>query len=146
MNRKPISGALLTACLAIMASACGSRSNGSFVPGAVADFRNATTAEVRDAQGAVILSGKFVETAADSGEVERKATLAPTGVDADASGTVEVESCRDTGCRSQEIEFEVVNVAPGSVVRLVIDGQEFGTVTTDDRGRATVERDVPLPR
>ena len=146
MNRQPKVGALITACLAVLASACGSRSSADFVPGPVADFRNAATAEVRNAQGAVILSGKFVETAADSDEVERKATLAPTGVDADASGSVEVESCRDTDCKSQEVEFEIVNVEPGAVLRLVIDGREFGTVTTDKRGRATVERDIAVPR
>jgi len=32
------------------------------------------------------------------------------------------------------------------VFRLVIGGKEFATVTTDNRGRANVERDVPLQR
>lgn len=133
--------------LAVSAGACGgARSTGSFVPGPAADFRGAASAEVRNAQGQVILSGRFVETAADGDDVERKATLAATGVDPDASGAVEVESCRDADCKAQEIEFEVVNVDPAAMLRLVIDGKDFGTVTTDARGRAAVEYNVPLPR
>jgi hypothetical protein len=133
--------------LGILVSGCGgSRSGNDFVPGPVADFRSATTAEVRNAQAQVILTGQFVETAADADEVERKATLAGTGIDAGASGAVEVESCRDADCKSQEIEFEVVNVEPGTVLKLVIDGKDFATVTADSRGRAAVERNVPLPR
>jgi hypothetical protein len=133
--------------LMIFSLACGgARTVGEFVPGPAADFRGASAAEVRNAQEQVILSGQFVETAGETDEVERKATLAATGVDADASGAVEVESCRDADCKSQEIEFEVLNVEPATVLRLLIDGKDFGTVTTDSRGRASVERNVPLPR
>ena len=138
---------MLVALSAAIASGCGSSRPGrDIVPGPDADFVTAATAEVRNAQGLVILTGRFVETADDSDEVERKATLTPTGTDRDASGAVEVESCREADCRSQEVEFEVVNVDPGAVVRFVIDGKDFATVTSDDRGRATVERKVNVPR
>jgi hypothetical protein len=145
MNNSRYAGAMVA--LGILVYGCGgSRAGNDFVPGPVADFRSATTAEVRNAQTQVILTGKFVETAADADEIERKATLAGTGIDADASGAVEVESCRDADCKSQEIEFEVVNVEPGTVLKLVIDGKDFATVIADSRGRAAVERNVPLPR
>ena len=132
--------------LAAIATSCGGfRSGGETAPVNPADFRNAVTAEVRNAQDQVVLSGKFAETATDADEVERKAALTGTGVDADASGEAEVESCRGD-CRSQEVEFSVVNLQPSTVFRLVIDGKDFATVTTDARGRASVERNVPFPR
>ena len=51
-----------------------------------ADFTNAAFAEVRDTQGLVVLSDQFQVTDEDDDDVERKAVLAPTGVDADATG------------------------------------------------------------
>jgi hypothetical protein len=102
-------------------------------------------AEVRNAANEVVLSGSFVADSSDE-DIERKAALKGTAVDADASGEVEVETCREADCRTQEVEFSVTNVQPGAVFRFVIDGKDFATVTTDGRGRATVERNVPLPR
>lgn len=137
-----------TIALGTIASGCGfSRSNDNFIPGPAADYRSAALAEVRNAQDQVILSGRFVETAGDGeNEIERTATLTATGADPDASGAVEVETCRPAGCDSQEVEFEVTNVDPGAVIRFAIDGKLFATVTVDRRGRATVERSVPFPR
>ncbi len=54
------------------------------------DFTNAAVAEVRDAQGQAVLSGQFQGSDEDDDDVERKAVLAPTGVDADAAGEAEV--------------------------------------------------------
>jgi DNA-binding response OmpR family regulator len=51
-----------------------------------ADFTNAALAEVRDAQGQVVLSGQFQVTEEEDHDVERKAVLAPTGVDAPRVG------------------------------------------------------------
>lgn len=108
------------------------------------EFTNAVTAEVRDAQNQVILSGQFAAT--DDGDgIERKATLAPTGIDADASGEAEIEVSGRGTDREQEVEFSVSNVQPGTVLTFLIDGRAFATVTADDRGRAEHERDVPLP-
>jgi hypothetical protein len=55
------------------------------------NFTNAAAAEVRDAQGQVVLRGQFVLAEEDDDDVERKATLQPTAVDADAAGEAEVE-------------------------------------------------------
>ena len=110
------------------------------------DFTNATTAEVRDAQGQVVLRGQFVVPTdqGDDEDVERKATLAPTGVDADAAGEAEVEFAK-AGATKQEVEFSVQNLQPGSVLTFVIDATDVATATVDKRGRAEVEVDVKLP-
>jgi hypothetical protein len=147
MNRTAHSGAYVALFVGTVLVGCGGARGGSaFVPGPVADFRNASTAEIRNAQDQVLLSGRFVETSTDSSEVERKATLAATSAGATASGAVEVEACRGSGCDKQEIELDIVNVPPATVLRLIIDGKDVGSVTSDARGRASVEREIPLPR
>ena len=109
-----------------------------------ADFSNAALAEVRDAQGQVILNGQFQLVQEEDDDVERTATLAPTGVDADATGEAEVEFSSSAPAE-QEVEFSVRNVAPGAVLTFVIDGTDVATATADRRGRAEVEVDVRVP-
>lgn len=110
-----------------------------------ADFTKAELAEVRNAQNQVILSGKFVVSDEDDDDIERKAALAPTGVDADAAGEAEVEVSKSGDKRRQEVEFSVTNVDPKGVFTFVIDGKVVATATADDRGRAEYEREIPLP-
>jgi len=109
-----------------------------------ADFTNAATAEVRDAQGQVVLRGQFVLADEEDDDVERKAVLKPTGVDADAAGEAEVEFTKAAPA-TQEIEFSVRNLQPGVVFTLVIDGTDVATATSDRRGRAEAEFDVRMP-
>jgi hypothetical protein len=109
-----------------------------------ADFTNAAVAEVRNAQGQAILSGHFQLVDEDDDDVERKAVLAPAGIDADATGEAEVEF-RKSAPAEQEVEFSVRNVAPGAVLTFVIDGTEVATATADGRGRAEAELDVRMP-
>ena len=104
------------------------------------DFSNAATAEVRDAQGQVVLRGQFAAVEEDD-DVERKATLESTGIDADAQGEAEVEFAKDAPAQ-QEIEFSIRNVQPGATFTFVIDGRDVATATADRRGRAEVELDV----
>jgi hypothetical protein len=113
-------------------------------PNSTGDFTNATVAEVRDAPGQVILSGEFQLVEEDDDDIERKAALAPTGVDADAAGEAEIEFSK-AGPADQEAEFSVRNVAAGAVLTFVIDGTEVATATADARGRAEVELDVRMP-
>jgi hypothetical protein len=108
------------------------------------DFTNAATAEVRDAQGQVVLRGQFVLGDEEDDDIERKATLEPTGVDADAAGEAEVEFSK-TAPAIQEVEFSVRNLQPGIAFTFVIDGVDVATATADRRGRAEVELDVRLP-
>src|SRR5688572_5910476 len=67
--------------------------NGQTTP-PTGDLTNAALAEVRDAQGLIILGGQFQLVDEDDDDIERKAVLVPTGVDADATGEAEVEYSR----------------------------------------------------
>ena len=108
------------------------------------DFTNAATAQVRDAQGQIVLQGQFMPPVEEDGGLERRAALAPTGVDADASGEAEVEFAK-TAATTQEVEFTLENLQPQMSVTFVIDGTDIATAMTDRRGRADVELDVKMP-
>jgi hypothetical protein len=105
------------------------------------DFSNAANAEVRDAQGQVILSGPFAAVDEEDEDIERKAALKPTGIDPDAAGEAEVEFAK-AGAAEQEIEFSIRNVQPGATFTFGIDGHDVATAKADSRGRAEVEIDV----
>ena len=108
------------------------------------DFTNAATAEVRDAQGQVVLSGPFQAADEDDDDRERKAALATTGSDADATGEAEVEFAANAPSK-QEVEFSVRKLAPRTAFTFVIDGTVVATATIDERGSAEVELDVRMP-
>jgi hypothetical protein len=105
------------------------------------DFTNATTAEVRDDQGRVVLSGRFMLADESDDEIERRAALEPTGIHTDAVGEAEVEYSKDPA-EAQELEFSVRNLPPGTVVTFVIDGTDVASAMTDGRGRAEAEVNV----
>lgn len=108
------------------------------------DFTKARMAQVRDGQGRIVLEGQFMAPEEEDGALERRATLAPTGVDPDAAGEAEVEFAR-TGATTQEVEFDVENLAPGTSVTFMIDGMDIASATTDRRGHVDVELDVRMP-
>ena len=108
------------------------------------DFTTATMAEVRDAQGVIVLRGQFVMVDEEDDDVERQATLEPTGADQDATGEAEVEFSREAPA-VQEVEFSVENLEPGAALTFLIDGNDVATATVDRRGRAEVELDVRIP-
>jgi len=108
------------------------------------NFTNAVLAEVRDAQGRVILSGPFQLVEEEDDDVERKAALVTTGVDTDAAGEAEVEFSKIAPA-NQEVEFSIRNVSPKAAFTFVIDGVDVATASADSRGRAEVELDVPMP-
>jgi hypothetical protein len=111
---------------------------------ATGDFTNAAVAEVRDAQGQVILMGRFQLVEDENDDVERKAAFAPTGGVGGATGEAEVEFSKAAPAE-QEIEFSVRNLPAGAVLTFLIDGAAVATVTTDTRGRAEAELDVRMP-
>ena len=108
------------------------------------DFTNAARADVRDAQGRVILSGPFQAVEEEDDDIERKAVLVSSGVEADAAGEAEVEFSKAAPVQ-QEVEFSVRNVPAGAVLTFVIDGTVVATATADKEGRAEVELEVRLP-
>jgi hypothetical protein len=130
----PLAGLIATIALAIYMVA----QLEAQTPALAGNFSNAAIAEVRDAQGQVILRGQFAAVEEDDDDVERKATLTPSGGDSDAAGEAEVETSRGTPAQ-QEIEFSIRNVEPGAVYTFAIDGQDVGTATADRRGRAELE-------
>ena len=141
MRRLHLASTVLVSLFAL--SCMGSRTRGDVIQHETADFSGAVLAEVKNAQGQVILSGRFVEET-DGTDVERKASLAPTGVDSDATGDAEVEVSGTGSERTQEIEFSISNVEPRAVFTFVIDGKVFATASADDQGRVAFEREVPL--
>jgi hypothetical protein len=135
----PLGGLLATIAASVYAVA---QLHGQ-VPAPTADFTNAATAQVRDAQGQIVLQGQFMAPVEEDGGLERRAALAPTGVDADAAGEAEVEFDK-TGATEQEVEFAVRNLQPGTALTFAIDGIDVATATTDRRGRADVELDIRM--
>ena len=136
----PIVGLIATLAVAVYMVV---QLNGQEAP-ATGDFSNAATAEVRDAQGQVVLRGQFALADEEDDDIERKATLQPTGADADATGEAEVEFAKAAPAK-QEIEFSVRNVQAGAAFTFVIDGVDVATATADKRGRAEIELDVRMP-
>ena len=107
------------------------------------DFTNASVAEVRDAQGQIVLRGQFAVAEEEDDDVERKAVLEQTGVDADAAGEAEVEFAKSAPT-VQEVEFAARNLQPGATFTFVIDGHDVATATADRGGNAEVELEVRL--
>ena len=108
------------------------------------DFSNAAVAEVRDAQGQVVLRGEFILTDEADDDVERRAVLAPVDGARGASGEAEVEIAR-TGASVQEVEFSVNGLAPNTVVSFTIDAVQVAQATSDADGGVEVELDVAMP-
>jgi hypothetical protein len=105
------------------------------------DFSNASFAEVRDAQGQILLRGEFKVADDDEDEIERTAVLTAVGSDADASGEAEVEISKASQT-DQDVELTVINVEPGGRLSFAIDGQDVATAAADRRGRIELERRV----
>jgi hypothetical protein len=108
------------------------------------DFTNASTAQVKDPQGQVLLHGQFGAPVDEDGGLERRANLQAAVPGSNADGEAEVEHAK-TGATMQEVEFNVRRLQPGISVTFVIDGKDMATTTTDREGRAEVELDVPMP-
>ena len=108
------------------------------------DYTNAVTAQVKDAQGQVVLQGQFGAPVDEDGGLERRATLQAAVAGSNADGEAEVEHAK-TGATMHEIEFNVRRLQPGISVAFVIDGNDIATATTDREGRAEVELELPMP-
>ena len=135
----PIGGLLATIAVAFFATV---QLRGQ-VQTPTGDFTNAATAQVRQADGQIVLQGDFMPPVEEDGGLERRATLAPTGVDTDAGGEAEIEFTK-TGATEQEVEFAVRNLQPGTTVTFVIDGTDITSATIDGRGGAEVELDLRM--
>jgi hypothetical protein len=139
-SHRPIIHIALVAVLSAAVAPLGAQAS----PVTSGDFSSAAVAEVRNAQGQVVLTGRFLANDEDDDDVERKAKLASTAVDADAVGEAEVEIDKSGNPRRQEVEFELTNLQPSAAFTLVIDGKVVATVNSDARGRVSLEREIPL--
>jgi hypothetical protein len=127
-------GLLLTMVFAVY---CVAQLSGQ-APALTGDFTNAAVAEVKDAQGQVILRGQFQQADEEDDDIERKAPLRAVAADQDATGEAEVEYAA-SGAAEQELEFSIRNVEPKATYTFVIDGRDVATAEADDRGRASLE-------
>ncbi len=84
-----------------------------------------------DAGGRAVLTGSFMD-ASDTLKAVFKAKIAVTG---DASGTATIRTRTRHGFKTGRFKLNVNGVTPNAWLTLKINGADFGTVTTDKRGR-----------
>jgi len=136
-----VAGALATI---VMAAFVATQLYAQDAPEVRADLRNAAAAEVRDAQGIVLLKGEFVAVDEDDDDVERKAALKATPSSGGASGEAEVEFPK-TGVVEQEVEFSAKGLTRGAKYSFVIDGKVIGTAPSRNDGSIELELKIKLP-
>jgi hypothetical protein len=120
-----------------MQDTIAAQGNEAALPEDVGDLSNATTVEVKDSAGTVVLRGHFVDSPEDDDDVERKATL--TGINAKATGQAEIEVSRNNNRLDQEVEVSVTNLAPDATYTVFVDAKQVGTFQTNKNGKAEME-------
>jgi len=115
------------------------QSNEASLPEDVGDLSNATTVEVKDSTGTVVLRGYFVDSPEDDDDLERKATLTGSGTTAKATGEAEIEVSRSNIRLDQEVEVAISNLAPDATYMVFIDAKQLGTFQTNKNGKAEME-------
>ena len=115
------------------------------LPSSVGDLAVAKLVEIKDAAGQSVLSGSFVIENKQDGDVEGKALLTGTGINAEAKGEAEFEvSTNRNGGMEKELEISVRKLVPGTSFSVFVDGQQVATFSTDQRGAAELEmKDAP---
>jgi hypothetical protein len=95
--------------------------------------------EIRDARGAVVLSGEFRSRVDSLGNTEKDAELTDMQ-GRTVIGEVELEiPANGRDHRRPELEVDVIHLQPRQRYTVVIDDRTVGTFTTDDRGSADLE-------
>lgn len=110
------------------------------LPPSLTDLAAVKVIEISDANGQTILKGNFIESGNDLDEVERTAALVSEGGSANARGEASIEiSKKKNGFTEKELEVETHNLAARSVFKVIVDGQEVASFTTDAAGKAELE-------
>lgn len=135
----PVVGMFLLGCVVVAAVTGEGREIKQPLPQSLDDLAAVRLVEVRDAAGQTVLGGSFTMATRKNGDVEGEATLAATGVDADAAGKAEVEVSTRNGNVEKELEIEVSRLAPGATFNLFVDGRQATVITTNPRGHAELE-------
>jgi hypothetical protein len=109
------------------------------VSATLSDSADGHLVEIRDAQGAVVLSGEFRSRVDSIGNTEKDAELtAQTGES--VIGEIELEiPAASRQHRRPELEVDVIHLRPRHRYSVVIDDRTVGTFVTDDRGNADME-------
>lgn len=92
------------------------------------DLTHATTVEVQDATGQVVLSGTFAE---------HKTALKSPDPSAKANGAAETEVEKDGA--KQELEAKVEDLPPNTAFKILVDGKEVANFMTDGGGKRTLK-------
>lgn len=136
----PVIGMVLLVCGAVFAVMSDSREIKQPLPQSLDNLAAIKLVEIKEAGGQTILSGSLTMVTKKNRDIEGKATLGATGVDADAAGKAEVEvSTKRDGSVGKEFEVEVRNLAPNANFNLFVDRQQVAEFTTDQRGAVELE-------
>jgi hypothetical protein len=134
-SRGPILGlAIICLTAAVYAGAMPAQEVQQPLPTTVADLATVSRVEVAQ-NGTVVLAGQFGPEENDGDEIKREAPL--TG-SSNAKGEAEVELNADDRAR-QELEVDVEGLTAQTAYQVLVDGQVAGTLTTNARGKGSLE-------
>jgi len=102
--------------------------HGAAVIGALVEVRGATQPD--GSTNATRIEVLSQDGGGGSGEVQREATLSPTGIDLDATGKIKL----DFSSSREELEIEASKLEENSSYRIVVDGFLLSTIVTDGGG------------
>lgn len=109
------------------------------------DLSQAQVVEIRDDRGRTVLSGEFRERTDPVGNVEKDAALVDSSGQ-QVIGEVEVEINKRESEPHQELEVDIISLAPAARFTVVIDDRAVAAFTTDDRGSIDFEMESPVNR
>jgi hypothetical protein len=109
------------------------------LPETIADLATVSRVEISE-NGTVVLAGEFGAEENDGDEVKREARLAPSAGNGEGEAEIELDAADRT---RQELEIEVEDLTARTTYQVLVDGQMAGTITTDVRGRASLELSRP---
>lgn len=126
-----------------MQQTIAAQNNEASLPADVGDLSNASTVEVKDNTGAVVLRGNFVESPGEDDDIERKAPLIGSGTTASSKGEAEIEVAKKDNRLVQDVEVSASNLTPGATYTVFIDAKQVGTFTTKKNGKGEMELTTP---
>jgi hypothetical protein len=108
-------------------------------PLSLGDIDSADIVEIRNADGAAVLTGEFRTRVDVLGNTEKDAALRD-GRGSAVIGEVELEMpAAGRENRRPELEVDIISLEPSKTYTVVIDDRPVASFTTDDRGSIDVE-------
>ena len=124
---------------AVIVQAAVDRPSAATVSSSLSEVADGQLVEIRDAGGAVVLSGEFRSRVDSLGNTEKDAELTDQR-GRSVIGEVELEiPAAGLDNRRPELEVDVIHLQPRQRYTVVIDNRTVGTFLTDDRGSADLE-------